>query len=248
MINRKSPVLWVVLSIAVMAFLILWTVQGRSPSLDTSLTLEHAHSQDKKEEGHILPDPDTDECPSCPAAKLPQDGRAPDEISEKQRICEELLRKAAVDGNPHPNLRGLDGCMGTTPLHVADNSSHVIALLAAGADPNAQDFLGNSPLHAAADRRKNPHVVKVLLKAGANAKLRNRSGNTPLQWMRGRPDRNKLLHSKLLMTIEGLAWKKGVTTEQLIERMPTNFASKLKKLETQTNWESEIENLLTSSP
>ena len=59
----------------------------------------------------------------------------------------------------------------------------VSASLDAGADVNAQDQSGYSPLHYAAAFNSNPAVVKTLLKAGADLQAKDHEwGATPLHW------------------------------------------------------------------
>ena len=50
----------------------------------------------------------------------------------------------------------------------------------AGAEINARDKDGDTPLIEAAKYNKNPEVIKVLLDAGAEINVRNIKGNTPL--------------------------------------------------------------------
>jgi ankyrin repeat protein len=71
---------------------------------------------------------------------------------------------------------------GRTPLHYAaaeSCSDGVAKLLAAGADPNAQDDNGWSPLHFAA-QAVSPDCAKLLLQAGADTTLLDSHGNTAL--------------------------------------------------------------------
>ena len=56
----------------------------------------------------------------------------------------------------------------------------VTACLDAGADLEAQDILGETPLHKAADNNKNPAVIQALIDAGADLKVRDNGGFTPL--------------------------------------------------------------------
>jgi len=76
---------------------------------------------------------------------------------------------------------------GFTPLHFAacsvytelDRLPIIQALLDAGADPNAADDAGDTPLFFAAFS-KNKNVVKILLDGGANSAAQNNDRDTPL--------------------------------------------------------------------
>ena len=73
--------------------------------------------------------------------------------------------------------------LGTTELHAAAGASGVVeveVLLKAGADVNAKDKDGDTPLHAAAGDNSSPAVLEVLLKAGADVNAKDADGNTPL--------------------------------------------------------------------
>ena len=70
-----------------------------------------------------------------------------------------------------------------TPLHFATIYSWegmVTVLLAAGAEVDARDLKGETPLHYAAGRNRNPAVVAELVEAGADLNARDSEGNTPL--------------------------------------------------------------------
>ena len=69
------------------------------------------------------------------------------------------------------------------PLHysvIAENIEVLERLLSGGADPNARNGRGDSPLHFAAWKSANPKVAEVLLSAGADPILRRKNGETPL--------------------------------------------------------------------
>ena len=69
------------------------------------------------------------------------------------------------------------------PLHAAAYGNGnpaviTLVLLQAGADINALDENGWSPLHLAAHNNKNHEVVLVLLSAGADASAKTNGGRT----------------------------------------------------------------------
>ncbi|MEQ8174773.1 MAG: ankyrin repeat domain-containing protein [Syntrophomonadaceae bacterium] len=69
-------------------------------------------------------------------------------------------------------------------------------LLDAGADPNARDREGNTPLTNAAgtyDYRDAPAVVKLLLENGADPNIRNNNGYTPLKLAKDKPELVEIL-------------------------------------------------------
>ena len=68
--------------------------------------------------------------------------------------------------------------MGRTPLHTAAFHDVSNALLHAGADPNAVDHAGETPMHTVA-RGTDRGWVNLLLAAGADVNLRNKRGEKP---------------------------------------------------------------------
>ncbi len=56
----------------------------------------------------------------------------------------------------------------------------VRAILASGADANTRDLSGNTPLHIVSGSSGDPELMSILLKAGANPNVANKTGITPL--------------------------------------------------------------------
>ena len=59
-----------------------------------------------------------------------------------------------------------------------------VALVKAGADIDARDQAGNTPLHYAALHNPNPAVVAALIEAGADIDARNKDGKLPFDYAR----------------------------------------------------------------
>lgn len=90
----------------------------------------------------------------------------------------QMLIDAGADVNIGWQSAGIDLAKGTTALHTAASSNNVElarVLLSAGANANARDSDGKTPLHSGS---MNADVVDLLLAAGANIEARTRNGQS----------------------------------------------------------------------
>lgn len=78
---------------------------------------------------------------------------------------------------PRPNFRNVDMSTRQTAQSPEDNTT-IQTLLAHGADVNAKDELGNTPLHNAT-AWGNLKAVRALIQAGADPMSKNKAGWTP---------------------------------------------------------------------
>jgi ankyrin repeat protein len=72
-----------------------------------------------------------------------------------------------------------DGMPGSNAWNPDAQAATIASLIEAGADPNAIDNSGVTPLHRAV-RTRCSSAVKALLDGGANPRLKNRGGSTPM--------------------------------------------------------------------
>lgn len=81
---------------------------------------------------------------------------------------------------------------GFTPLHMTSEPEFAELLLRNGADVNSLGKDGETPLHSIAVEREKNDVFEVLLKFGANPKLKNKWGETALDLAKSRQDSEKV--------------------------------------------------------
>jgi ankyrin repeat protein len=94
---------------------------------------------------------------------------------------EMLIRKgAALNGRAPTKYWSDGGQLEITPLHAASGRHlplTVRTLITGGADVNARDTRGQTPLMRAV-RIDNPQIVRLLIQAGADARIRDSRGRT----------------------------------------------------------------------
>jgi len=99
-------------------------------------------------------------------------------------LCSRLIKgqptpvdifRRALDGGVAVNIRDFNG---NTPLHAVERPEFIQLLIEYGADVNAQNDLGQTPLHIAFSRG-DVEVVRCLIQAGADLNARDDFYNTP---------------------------------------------------------------------
>ncbi len=118
-------------------------------------------------------------------------------LDEADRDGRTMLINAAVYGKyevakyllaHNANIHAADG-LGFTALHGAvkgKDAQMVQLLLESGADANAKNALGNTPLFVASWQR--PDIIKLLLEHGADPTAANNFGNAPIATFAAYPD------------------------------------------------------------
>jgi hypothetical protein len=108
-------------------------------------------------------------------------------------VVRELVNAGAIVAaanrrGAEPLHYAVDGSPGSARWNPVAQPETVLALVELGADPNALDKNGTTPLHRAA-RNRCAAAVKALLDVGADLHATNRSGSTAMQlavWTTGR--------------------------------------------------------------
>ena len=140
---------------------------------------------------------------------LAAEGGACKSISAASTKKDGFLVKNRPDNPQHvdfTNALNMPNGKGFTPLMLAVKNGYLnsaVSLAAAGADPNiCHNETGNTALHLAAEAG-NQILVKLLLVFGADLKLKNKAGKTPLLLARSSDGRDAAICVKILEEIAG---------------------------------------------
>ncbi|MBA3954686.1 ankyrin repeat domain-containing protein [Candidatus Dependentiae bacterium] len=107
---------------------------------------------------------------------------------------------------------------GQTPLHsaiVSGNKDMIQLLMANGANVNAQDNYGNTPLHQAAIRKITS--LKLLISAGANPFIQNKQNQTAFDRTKKDSELRQLLQSYMALQQEAESNPSSDTLSKAIE-------------------------------
>ena len=128
------------------------------------------------------------------------------------------------------------GRPGGTALHLAaslGNFEIVKQLLTNGADPNAKDISGNTPLHAAVERPNtvdHPKVVDLLRESGADNRIKNLAGNTPYDVGKAAKTDNVLMKDTVIPKLKVMTAREIEEEERLMEKLKDNHKKVIGKL------------------
>ena len=79
-------------------------------------------------------------------------------------------------------------------------------LIVLGADVNARNTNGTTPLMLAAARNQNPAVIETLIESGADVNARDQNGRTPLMWAKKYNKNNAILELLTKATIQNAGY------------------------------------------
>ena len=196
---------WASVTLVAVLLIFFWWASESAPEPEEvkSDSVSEKRSQPIREEPQPRRNVHEEECASCPEIPIrsreavkrsglsqeEQDQimtQALYEYAEQVGGCDGLLLKAALDGEPSPNTFFHGGCEGRTPLHMAMTVEQVENLIEAGADVNARDDFGRTPLHTQSvisdPTADNLAIIEMLLEAGADPKAENEEFRVYAPW------------------------------------------------------------------
>lgn len=202
---------------------LVWWPEGEDPSpIQSATTTNDVFSEFSSLSGHLHPKDRSspmlaiENCPTCPSEKREVTVSDEDVWSE----CYDVMEEAAINGDPFPDVSHLADCENKTPLHQVEKAEQVLRLVQAGADPNARDKLGLTPLHFAAMHRTDPEIVAALLESGADPNVTDEFGQTPLNHIQSMPTSGESLF-KMRDVVTKWVEEEGVDLEALFNRDPS---------------------------
>ena len=157
---------------------------------------------------------------TCPGAEKSAGHPAFAAACGDTRALKDLLAKPGAGNavDPRPEFAG------RTPVHHAaqrGDTGMLTILLAAGADPNAADTAGDTPLHLVATTpqlREPEFVARKLLNGGARLDLANKRGLTPIQELE--LHQHRLLHHQNLAKVLFQAERENQLAQWLAPSVP----------------------------
>ena len=243
-VNRKYVWAGGALAAVLLIFFWRWGAPERKPNVQRSTADPAIAREVTRIERQTHRHAREEECAACPDLPLPpaivekrtgeedldlaeQFVAALGEFASQLGGCDGLLMTAVVNGNPNPNTSLLGGCDGQTPLHMPTLTPELVQnLIDAGADVNAQDDFGRTPLHVQSVLTPGSQtlpVIELLLQSGADPLLKDELGNAP--WKTARQSSSiGIGHLVAYEKVEKQASEMGLTVEAYLDSHPRQKA------------------------